>query len=211
MTTVSPLTLAGNSDSSDRRTSLGKRRTQAPSTGYEPNGTVVPDEELIMLLMQATTPRRTAKLRRTCSDDCKDPQFDTLHDRVVGFSTTIELHVTEMTQEIKSIGDRGRQAAEALVSAYHRRTSLRSTDQKSAEVLEIEKLKHERDLLMGERAAAQAQLQKAAQFCNQVRAQALEHQNRMISEARNLSQYAANERRELLSSCQRKTEETVSC
>eukprot|EP00971_Amphidinium_carterae_P107946 2136987-Amphidinium_carterae.1 len=79
MTTVSPLTLTGNSDSSDRRTSLGKRRTQTPSTGYEPNGTVVPDEEL----MQATTPRTTAKLRKTCSDDYKDPQFDTLHDSVV--------------------------------------------------------------------------------------------------------------------------------
>eukprot|EP00971_Amphidinium_carterae_P072398 1432093-Amphidinium_carterae.1 len=92
-----------------------------------------------------------------------------------------------MTQEIKSIVDTGRQAAEALVSDYHRRSSLRSTDQKSAEVLEIEKLKHERDLLMGEREAAQAQLQRAAQFCNQARAQAMEHQNRMISAARNLS------------------------
>eukprot|EP00971_Amphidinium_carterae_P155433 3082477-Amphidinium_carterae.1 len=49
---VSPLTLTGNSDSSDRRTTLGKRRTQPYSTGYEPKGTVVPDEEL----MQATTP-----------------------------------------------------------------------------------------------------------------------------------------------------------
>eukprot|EP00971_Amphidinium_carterae_P303857 6037497-Amphidinium_carterae.2 len=106
MTSVSPLTLQGTSESNDRRTSPGKRRTHTPSTGYEPNeGTVVPDEELI----QATTPRTTAKLRRTCSEDYKDPQFDVLNDSVVGFSTTIELRVTEMTQdlrqEIKSIDD----------------------------------------------------------------------------------------------------------
>eukprot|EP00971_Amphidinium_carterae_P232601 4615893-Amphidinium_carterae.1 len=115
-----------------------------------------------------------------------------------------------MMQEIKSIGERGRQAADALVSAFQRRSSLRSTDHKSAEALEIEKLRHERDLLMGEREAAQQQLQRSAQFCVQVRAQAMEHQDRIMAEARNLSQHAANERRELLSSCQRKAEETVS-
>eukprot|EP00971_Amphidinium_carterae_P327080 6458242-Amphidinium_carterae.5 len=43
---------------------------------------VVPEEEL----MQATTPRTTAKLRRTCSEDYKDPQFDSLNDNAVGFS-----------------------------------------------------------------------------------------------------------------------------
>eukprot|EP00971_Amphidinium_carterae_P299945 5958841-Amphidinium_carterae.1 len=115
-----------------------------------------------------------------------------------------------MTQEIKSIGDRGRQAADALVSAFQRRSSLRSTDQKSAVALEIDKLRHERDLVAGERDAALQQLQRAALFCNQVRAQAMEHQQRTVSEARNLSQHAANERRDLLSSRQRKAEETVS-
>eukprot|EP00971_Amphidinium_carterae_P013358 263269-Amphidinium_carterae.2 len=53
-------------------------------------------------------------------------------------------------------------------------------------------------------------MQRAAQFCAQVRAQAMDHQQGMIAEARNLSKHAANERRELLSSCQRKAEETVS-
>eukprot|EP00971_Amphidinium_carterae_P321330 6386588-Amphidinium_carterae.1 len=46
-------------------------------------------------------------------------------------------------------------------------------------------------------------------FCQQVRARAMEHQERVIAEARNLSQHAANERNELLQSCQRKAEETV--
>eukprot|EP00971_Amphidinium_carterae_P078412 1551176-Amphidinium_carterae.1 len=36
MTTVSPLILHGNSESSDRRTTPTKRRTNTPSTGYEP-------------------------------------------------------------------------------------------------------------------------------------------------------------------------------
>eukprot|EP00971_Amphidinium_carterae_P344511 6484943-Amphidinium_carterae.3 len=135
MTTVSPLTLTGNSDSSDRRTTLGRRRTQTPSSSYEPKGTIIPDEEL----MQATTPRTTAKLQRTCTEDYKDPQFDALNDSVAGFSTTIELRVTEMTQEMKSIGDRGRKATDALVSAFQRRSSLRSADHKSAEALEIER------------------------------------------------------------------------
>eukprot|EP00971_Amphidinium_carterae_P239596 4756745-Amphidinium_carterae.1 len=95
MTTVSPLTLTGNSDSSDRRTTLAKRRTQTPSTGYEPKGTVVPDEELML----ATTPRTTAKLRRTCSEDYKDLQFDALDS------------------EMKSIGER---YTEALQKTYSR-------------------------------------------------------------------------------------------
>eukprot|EP00971_Amphidinium_carterae_P137468 2724288-Amphidinium_carterae.1 len=69
MTTVSPLTLTGNSDLSDRQSPASKRRTNYLSSGYEPNGTSVPNEEL----MQATTPRTTAKLRRTCSEDYKDP------------------------------------------------------------------------------------------------------------------------------------------
>eukprot|EP00971_Amphidinium_carterae_P178759 3545826-Amphidinium_carterae.1 len=37
----------------------------------------------------------------------------------------------------------------------------------------------------------------------------MEHQNRMVAEAKALCQHTANERRELLSSCQRKAEETV--
>eukprot|EP00971_Amphidinium_carterae_P024297 479626-Amphidinium_carterae.1 len=60
LTTVSPLTQTGNSDSSERRTPQNKR--SFPSS-YEPNGTV-PVEEL----MKATTPgtpRTAAKLRRT--------------------------------------------------------------------------------------------------------------------------------------------------
>eukprot|EP00971_Amphidinium_carterae_P123639 2448567-Amphidinium_carterae.1 len=61
MTTVSPLTLTSNSDSSDRRSTASKRRTNYVSSGYEAQGTSVPNEEL----MQATTPRTTAKLRRT--------------------------------------------------------------------------------------------------------------------------------------------------
>eukprot|EP00971_Amphidinium_carterae_P029143 573307-Amphidinium_carterae.1 len=73
-----------------------------------------------------------------------------------------------MTQEIKSIEYRGRQAAEALVTAFRRRTSLRSAEQKSAEQLEIEKLKYERDLVVGERDSAHAQLVRAAAFCQQV-------------------------------------------
>eukprot|EP00971_Amphidinium_carterae_P001468 29229-Amphidinium_carterae.1 len=110
---------------------------------------------------------------------------------------------------MKSIEDRGRQAAEALVSAFQRRSSLRSADQKSAEQMEIDKLRHKRDLLVRERDAAHLQLTKAAHFCNQVRAQAQEHQDRMIAEAKQLCQHTANERYELLSSCQHKAEETV--
>eukprot|EP00971_Amphidinium_carterae_P119588 2369320-Amphidinium_carterae.1 len=37
----------------------------------------------------------------------------------------------------------------------------------------------------------------------------MEHQNRMIAGATTLCQHTANERRELLSSCQRKADETV--
>eukprot|EP00971_Amphidinium_carterae_P029642 583009-Amphidinium_carterae.1 len=37
----------------------------------------------------------------------------------------------------------------------------------------------------------------------------MEHQNRMVAEAKALCQHTANERRELLSSCQRKADETV--
>eukprot|EP00971_Amphidinium_carterae_P255180 5065784-Amphidinium_carterae.2 len=109
-----------------------------------------------------------------------------------------------MTQEMKSIEDRGGQAADALITAFRRRSSLRSTDQKSAEQMEIEKLRHERDLLVGERDAAHAQLHRAADFCKQVRFQAQEHQDRMMAEAHQLCQHVANERRELLSSCNRK-------
>eukprot|EP00971_Amphidinium_carterae_P117409 2325673-Amphidinium_carterae.1 len=72
-----------------------------------------------------------------------------------------------MTQKIKSIKDRGRQAAEALVTAFRRRTSLRSAEQKSADQLEIEKLKYERDLIVSERDLAHAQLVRAAAFCQQ--------------------------------------------
>eukprot|EP00971_Amphidinium_carterae_P123956 2455085-Amphidinium_carterae.1 len=54
---------------------------------------------------------------------------------------------------MKSIEDRGRQAAEALVSAFQRRSSLRSAEQKSAEQVEIDKLRHERELLVSEREA----------------------------------------------------------
>eukprot|EP00971_Amphidinium_carterae_P051298 1009925-Amphidinium_carterae.1 len=114
-----------------------------------------------------------------------------------------------MTQEMKSIEDRGRQAAESLVTAFKRRTSLRSAQQKTAEQLELEKLNHERELLISERDAAHAQLIRAAAFCQQVRDQAQEHQERMISEAHQLCQHVAHERRELLSSCNRKADETV--
>eukprot|EP00971_Amphidinium_carterae_P041282 810523-Amphidinium_carterae.1 len=114
-----------------------------------------------------------------------------------------------MTQEMKSIEDRGRQAADALVTAFRRGSSLRSTDQKSAEQVEMEKLRHERDLLVSERDAAHAQLHRAADFCNQVRFQAQEHQDRMMNEAHQLCQHVAHERRELLSSCNRKADETV--
>eukprot|EP00971_Amphidinium_carterae_P255182 5065785-Amphidinium_carterae.2 len=75
--------------------------------------------------------------------------------------------------------------------------------------MEMEKLRHERDLLVSERDAAHAQLSRAAAFCNQVRTQAQEHQDRMMAEAHQLCQHVANERRELLSSCNRKADETV--
>eukprot|EP00971_Amphidinium_carterae_P290787 5774334-Amphidinium_carterae.1 len=115
-----------------------------------------------------------------------------------------------MTQEIKSIEDRGRQAADELVMAFQRRSGSRSANQKSADQREIDKLRHENDLLVSQRDAAHAQLQRPAQFCAQVRNQAMEHQNRMVAEAKALRQHTANERRELLSSCQRKAEETAS-
>eukprot|EP00971_Amphidinium_carterae_P202855 4025500-Amphidinium_carterae.1 len=114
-----------------------------------------------------------------------------------------------MTQEIKSIEGRGRQAADELVLAFQRRSGLRSAGQKSAEQREIDKLRHENELLVSQREAAHAQLQRAALFCVQVRNQAMEHQNRMVAEAKALCQHTANERRALLSSCQRKAEETV--
>eukprot|EP00971_Amphidinium_carterae_P165255 3275827-Amphidinium_carterae.1 len=41
---------------------------------------VVPEEELL----QVTTPRTTALLRRRCSEGYKDPQFDALNNNVVG-------------------------------------------------------------------------------------------------------------------------------
>eukprot|EP00971_Amphidinium_carterae_P269067 5337866-Amphidinium_carterae.1 len=72
-----------------------------------------------------------------------------------------------MTQEMKSIEDRGRQAADALATAFRRRASLRSSDQKSAEQVEIEKLRHERDLIISERNAAYTQIHRAAAFCKQ--------------------------------------------
>eukprot|EP00971_Amphidinium_carterae_P133081 2635176-Amphidinium_carterae.1 len=62
-----------------------------------------------------------------------------------------------MTQEMKSIGDRGREAADILVKAFQKRSALRSATQKSAEAMEIDRLRHERELLMGEREAAQQQ------------------------------------------------------
>eukprot|EP00971_Amphidinium_carterae_P144806 2869011-Amphidinium_carterae.2 len=74
---------------------------------------VVPEGELL----QVTTPR----------EDYKGPQFDSMNDNVVGFSQTIELRVTEMMQEIKTISDQGRQQTEALVRAFQTRSSLRST------------------------------------------------------------------------------------
>eukprot|EP00971_Amphidinium_carterae_P221010 4388036-Amphidinium_carterae.1 len=110
---------------------------------------------------------------------------------------------------MKSIEDRGRQAAEALVTAFQRRNSLRSAERKSAEQQEIEKLKHERELIISERDAAHTQLKRAADFCSHVRDQAMEHQERMKSEAQLLCQHVARERHELLSSCNRKAEETV--
>eukprot|EP00971_Amphidinium_carterae_P255822 5079140-Amphidinium_carterae.1 len=89
-----------------------------------------------------------------------------------------------------------------MVRAFQTRSSVRKTDQKPAHVLEIEKLKHEREVLLAERDAAHQQLKSAAQFCNNVRAQlaaqAIDHQQRMIAEARNLSHHAAHERQELL-------------
>eukprot|EP00971_Amphidinium_carterae_P310900 6178449-Amphidinium_carterae.1 len=114
-----------------------------------------------------------------------------------------------MSQEMKSIENRGRQVAEALVTAFQRRSSLRSAERKSAEQVEIEKLRHERELIISERDAAHQQLLRAADFCKQVRDQAQEHQERMKREARHLCQHVANERHELLSSCNRKAEETV--
>eukprot|EP00971_Amphidinium_carterae_P351289 6492027-Amphidinium_carterae.1 len=165
----------------------------------------MPEEELL----QATTPRTTAKLRRTCSNGYQDPQFDALNDSVVGFSTTIQLRVTEMTQEMKSIEERGRHAAEAMVSAFQRRTSLRSAERKSAEQVEIEKLRHELELTTAQRDAAHHQLLRAADFCSQVREQAVAHQEQMKGEAHALCQHVAKERHELLSSCNRKAEETV--
>eukprot|EP00971_Amphidinium_carterae_P029528 581348-Amphidinium_carterae.1 len=110
---------------------------------------------------------------------------------------------------MKSIEDRGRQAADALVTAFQRRSSLRSASQKSAEQVEIERLKHERELIIAEREAAHQQILRAAEFCGHVRDQALEHQERMKNEAQVLCQHVARERQELLSSCNRKAEETV--
>eukprot|EP00971_Amphidinium_carterae_P119168 2360730-Amphidinium_carterae.1 len=63
-----------------------------------------------------------------------------------------------MSQEIKSIKDRGRQAAEALVTAFQRRSSLRSAERKLAEQVGIEKLRHERELILSKRDAAHQQL-----------------------------------------------------
>eukprot|EP00971_Amphidinium_carterae_P293411 5825419-Amphidinium_carterae.1 len=99
-----------------------------------------------------------------------------------------------MSQEIKTIGDRGRQQTEAMVRAFQTRSSLRPTDQQPAHTLEIERLQHEREVLSAERDAAHQQLKSAAQFCNTVPAQPMEHQQCMIAEARNLSQHAAKER-----------------
>eukprot|EP00971_Amphidinium_carterae_P151885 3010221-Amphidinium_carterae.1 len=77
-TTVSPLALTVDSNFSDRRSAGGKRRTTYYSSGYEDQGSSVPEEELL----QATTPRTPAKLRRTCSNGYQDPQFDALSDSV---------------------------------------------------------------------------------------------------------------------------------
>eukprot|EP00971_Amphidinium_carterae_P169903 3366337-Amphidinium_carterae.1 len=63
--TVSPLALTGDSNASDRRSTASKRRTNYLSSGYEPKVSSVPEEELL----QAITPRTTAKLRRTCNND----------------------------------------------------------------------------------------------------------------------------------------------
>eukprot|EP00971_Amphidinium_carterae_P174727 3463332-Amphidinium_carterae.1 len=62
---------------------------------------------------------------------------------------------------------------------------------------------------MSERDAAYTQIHRDAAFCKQVRDQAQEHQERMMSEAHQLCQHVARERRELLSSCNRKADETV--
>eukprot|EP00971_Amphidinium_carterae_P312216 6205776-Amphidinium_carterae.1 len=67
------------------------------------------------------------------------------------------------TSEIKSIEERGRQATDALITAFRRRAFLRSAEQKSAEQMEIEKLRHE--LIISERDAAYAQRVRAAAFC----------------------------------------------
>eukprot|EP00971_Amphidinium_carterae_P263600 5229782-Amphidinium_carterae.1 len=59
-----------------------------------------------------------------------------------------------MSQEMKSIEDRGRQAAEARITAFYRRSFLRSAERKSAEQLKIEKMKHKRELILSKQDAA---------------------------------------------------------
>eukprot|EP00971_Amphidinium_carterae_P242887 4822588-Amphidinium_carterae.1 len=66
---------------------------------------------------------------------------------------------------MKSIEDQGRQAAEALVTAFQRRICLRSADRKLAEKVEIKKLRHKLELVAGQRDAAYHQLLRAAEFC----------------------------------------------
>eukprot|EP00971_Amphidinium_carterae_P183406 3640144-Amphidinium_carterae.2 len=106
-------------------------------------------------------------------------------------------------KEIEDISERGaRVQAETLQRAFRARSSLGSAD--------TEQLRHEREVLIAQQDAQTLQLERAAAFRLQVRAQAMEHQERMVAEARNLRQHAADEKTAILQSCQRKADETIS-